>query len=89
MGSPVRGCSLFTQSVGAVFLLALADGREVALKVHPPAEGRWRGLDADALRAVYAAQAELAAAGVRCAQVVRPPAPFGSNAAAIMLSSCR
>jgi aminoglycoside phosphotransferase (APT) family kinase protein len=81
----VVGCLLFTQSVGAVFGLALDDARRVALKVHASSDGR-RGPDAVALAAVYRVQAELAASGIPCAPVLAPPRPWddAGRVAAVM-----
>lgn len=81
----VVGCELFTQSVGAVFLLVLDDGQRVVLKAHAFAVASLRGFASLAeIDAVYAAQAELAANGFPCARVLRRPTPFACGAAALM-----
>jgi len=83
LGREVIGCPLFIQSVGAVFGLDLDDGTRVVMKVHAFRD-RWRGFTSlDQLDAVYAAQHDLAAAGLPCARVVRPPVAFGAGVAAI------
>jgi hypothetical protein len=84
LGSAIASCELFTQSVGAVFVLGLDDGRRVALKFHGPPSEALRSVDASGLRAVYAAQDELAARGVPCARVVSPPVACGPGFVAIM-----
>ena len=76
LGVRVAGCASFTQSVGAVFVLDLADGRRVVLKAHAHAH---RGLDA-----AYAAQDQLARAGYPCARVLVPPRPWPGGVAAVM-----
>jgi hypothetical protein len=83
LGRSVAGCPLFIQSVGAVFGLDLDDGARVAMKVHAFADP-WRGFTSlDQIDAAYAAQDDLAAAGLPCARVLRRPAAFGPGVAAI------
>ena len=73
-GHGVASCELFTQSVGAVFVLRLDDGERVVLKVHDVDESRWGSAPSfESLTAVYAIQAELARSGFPCAHVLRPP----------------
>src|SRR5262249_25855522 len=81
----IVGCSLFTQSVGAVFVLDLEDGRRVVLKGHVLSDGRSRGFASmGEPSAVYDAQAELAHAGFACAPVLVPPRRWPGGAAAVM-----
>jgi hypothetical protein len=83
LGRTVVGCPLFIQSVGAVFGLDLDDGTRVAMKVHTFRDP-WRGFTSlDQVDAAYAAQDQLAAAGLPCARVLRPPSVFGAGVAAI------
>jgi hypothetical protein len=83
LGRVVVGCPLFIQSVGAVFGLDLDDGVRVVMKVHAFGD-RHRGFTSlDQVDAVYAAQDDLAAAGLPCARVLRRPASFGAGVAAI------
>lgn len=86
LGRAIAGCPLFIQSVGAVFGLDLDDGRRVVVKVHLLGEHLRGFRTLDELDAVYAAQAELHAAGFPCAAVIIPPRPFDAgSAAAIMI----
>jgi hypothetical protein len=83
LGRMIVSCPLFIQSVGAVFGLDLDDGARVAMKVHAFGD-HLRGFTShDQLDAVYAAQADLAATGLPCARVLRPPAAFGAGVAVI------
>ena len=86
LGRTVVGCPLFIQSVGAVFGLDLDDGARVIVKVH--AFGAQLGGFGSLieLTAVYAAQAEFAAAGFPCARVLVPPREFGVGSAAAILA---
>lgn len=74
LGRRVVGCLGFTQSVGAVFLLALHDGSRVVLKAHGE-DGERLGAKAtlEALRAVTRVQDSLARGGVPCARVRAGP----------------
>jgi aminoglycoside phosphotransferase (APT) family kinase protein len=85
LGSPVEGCDLFTQSVGAVLVLRLASGERVVLKVHGEDTSRL-GAPASfpALTAVYAIQGALARDGFPCAAVVRLPRPWPGGWVAAM-----
>jgi hypothetical protein len=69
------GCAM---SVGAVFELALADGREVAIKVHAP------GADAAGLSAAYRVMDALAQAGLPCPRLLAAPRALGAGLAVIM-----
>lgn len=82
VGEPIASCELFTQSVGAVFVLDLARGERVVLKIHAFGPGSRTFETLGELEAVYAAQAELAAYGVACARVIAPPRSFGPGRAA-------
>jgi hypothetical protein len=82
LGRTIVGCPLFIQSVGAVFGLDLDDGTRVALKVHTFGDQLRSFRSLAELDAVYAAHAELAAAGFPCARVVVPPRWFDGHAAA-------
>lgn len=85
LGREIVDCLLVSQSVGAVFALELAGGARVVLKAHALSGTRTGGLGSLAeVEAVYAAQAELHAAGFPCAPIVRPPRPFGDGAAVLM-----
>ncbi len=88
LGRRVVGCLLFTQSVGAVFVLDLDDGDRVVLKAHAlGTDTAWRGVASiDELGVAYAAQRELADHGIPCARVIREPAPFGSSGAVAIMS---
>jgi hypothetical protein len=83
LGRTIVGCPLFIQSVGAVLGLDLDDGTRVAMKIHAFGDHLRGFTSRDQLDAVYAAQADLAAAGLPCARVLRPPAAFGAGVAAI------
>jgi hypothetical protein len=86
LGCAIVGCPLFIQSVGAVFGLDLDDGRRVVVKVHTLGD-HVRGFRTfDAVDAVYAAQAELHAAGFPCAAVIVPPRPFDAGSAAAIMT---
>lgn len=76
LGAAVVACPLFTQSVGAVFVLDLDDGRRVVLKAHTA--------DTAGLSAAYRIQHQLAGAAYPCAPVVSAPRPWPDRAAAIM-----
>ncbi len=84
LGRAIASCELFSQSVGAVFVVTLDDARRVAVKFHGPPSNAWRSVDLAGLRAVYRAQNELAARGVPCARVIGAPVPCGPGFAAIM-----
>jgi hypothetical protein len=85
LGRAVLTCPLFTQSVGAVFVLDLEDGERVVLKFHGSDESRWGTAGSfAALASVYAVQGELAREGVPCARVLRPPVLCPSGAVAAM-----
>src|SRR4051812_3902783 len=86
VGEPIASCVLYTQSVGAVFVLDLARGERVVLKVHAFGAGSRTFQSLGELEAVYAAQAELAAQGVACARVLAPPRSFGPGRAAALMS---
>jgi hypothetical protein len=86
IGEPIASCALFTQSVGAVFVLDLARGERVVLKIHAFGAGSRTFQSLGELEAVYAAQAELAARGVACARVLSPPRSFGPGRAAAVMS---
>jgi hypothetical protein len=86
VGEPIASCALFTQSVGAVFVLDLVRGERVVVKVHAFGPGSRNFESLAELDAVYAAQASLAAAGVPCARVLAPPRSFGAGRAAAMMS---
>jgi hypothetical protein len=75
LGAGVRGCSLFTQSVGVVWALAI-EGREepIVLKAHRVGGAALRSVASmDELSAVYAAHARMAEHGIACARVLSPP----------------
>jgi phosphotransferase family enzyme len=84
----IIGCPLFIQSVGAVFGLDLDDGTRVAMKVHAFGDHQRGFTSHDQLAAVYAAQTDLAAAGLPCPRVLCPPAALGSGVAAITTWLC-
>jgi hypothetical protein len=86
LGRVVAGCSTFTQSVGAVFVLDLDDGSRVVLKAHAVGGGRLRApANLGELEAVYAAQELYARAGFPCARVLRPPSgAWPGSAVAVM-----
>lgn len=85
LGRAVTACRQFSQSIGAVFVLELDDGRAIALKAHAFGTDRWRGFGTRSeLQAVYEVQAELAALGLPCAKVLAAPSSFGDGVAAIM-----
>jgi Ser/Thr protein kinase RdoA (MazF antagonist) len=86
VGEPIASCVRFTQSVGAVFILDLARGERVVLKIHAFGPGARTFESLAELEAVYAAQAELAAGGVACARVLVPPRSFGPGRAAAVMS---
>jgi hypothetical protein len=78
-------CTLFTQSVGAVFVLERG-GDRVVLKVHRLGSGL-RDFDHEReIEAVYGAQAALAAAGVACARVLHPPRHFSPGRIGVVMS---
>jgi hypothetical protein len=79
----ITGCGLFTQSVGAVFVLGLDDGRRVVLKAHGLGSGGQRSLSFDELQAVYTAQERLASV-VPCARVLMAPRRWHGGAAAFI-----
>jgi Ser/Thr protein kinase RdoA (MazF antagonist) len=85
LGAEVAGCELFSQSVGAVFVLTLAGGARVVLKVHGSNQTRlgttWSPA---ALRAVYGVQAALAQGGFPCADVLHPPVDWENGMVAAM-----
>jgi aminoglycoside phosphotransferase (APT) family kinase protein len=84
LGAPVQRCELFSQSVGAVFVLVV-DGRRVVLKAHTLGAGRMGSpLTLESLRAVYQVQDVLARQGFACARVLRAPQPWPGGAAAVM-----
>jgi hypothetical protein len=78
-------CTLFTQSVGAVFVLD-RDGERVVLKVHRFGPGLRDFEDEREIEAVYAAQAALAGAGVPCARVLQPPRRFSPGRVGVVMS---
>ena len=80
----VVGCTLFTQSVGAVFALVLDDGSHVVLKAHSFGDGRRSPSSLRELQALYAAQALFAEAAFPCARVVAMPRSWPGGAAALM-----
>ncbi len=72
LGSPIDEPYFFESSVGSVFGLRLADGRQVVVKAHQPNE------PLEALRAVHSVQSRLAASGFPCPRPVLEPTPLGS-----------
>jgi Ser/Thr protein kinase RdoA (MazF antagonist) len=86
VGEPIANCALFTQSVGAVFVLDLVRGERIVVKVHAFGPGSRTFETLDELEAVYAAQGELAACGVACARVLAPPRSFGEGRVAAVMS---
>jgi len=84
LGASITGCPLFIQSVGAVFVLDLDDGRRVVLKAHPLGEGLRPPATLAVLTAVYRAQQHLAAGDFPCARVLIAPRPWPAGVAAIM-----
>src|SRR5262245_21590857 len=85
MGRAIAGCSTFTQSVGAVFVVELDDGARVVVKAHAIGGARLREpASIEALAAVYAAQEAMAGAGFPCARVLAPPRAWPGGAAAVM-----
>lgn len=81
----VTACTLFTQSVGAVFVLERG-GEKVVLKVHRFGPGMCDFEHEREIEAVYTAQAALADAGVACARVLEPPRRFSPGRAAAVMS---
>ncbi len=84
LGGGIVDCPLFSQSVGAVFVLEVDDGRRVVLKAHPLGEQLRPPASLAALGAVYRAQEHLASRGFPCARVLVAPRPWPAGAAAIM-----
>ncbi len=84
LGRRVVACRFVSQSVGSVFGLDLDDGTSVVVKAHALGGAMGGFASFDELDAVYAAQRELAAAGLPCAQVHCGPRPFGAGVAAVM-----
>ncbi len=73
-----------SQSVGAVFVLDLDDGRRVVVKAHPIGDHLRPPATLAALTAVYRVQAQLAGRGFPCADVVMAPRPWPGGVVAIM-----
>lgn len=71
LGSVVREPLFFESSVGSVFGLRLADGREIAIKAHQPTE------PLDYLHAVQTVCHHLAASGFPCPRPLLSPKPLG------------
>jgi hypothetical protein len=69
-----------------VFVLDLARGERVVLKIHAFGPGSRTFESLRELEEVYAAQAELAARGVACARVLAPPRHFAPGRAAAVMS---
>jgi hypothetical protein len=85
LGAEIAGCELFTQSVGAVFVLRLASGERVVVKVHGGDHTRLGAAGSlAALGAVYGIQRELARGGFPCAAVLRLPLAWEGGAVAAM-----
>jgi hypothetical protein len=72
LGVPPATCEFFEMSSGAVFGLALADGRRVMLKATRPRHGR------EQLEACAAVQSALATHGFPCPPVLSPVFPIGT-----------
>jgi hypothetical protein len=86
LGSPVGECLAFTQSVGSVFALRLADGRRVVLKAHALNGSRWgTPTSLEMLGAVYKVQSELALVGIPCAAVRKPPLLWSNQVAVVAM----
>ena len=77
LGASVDSVEQWHWSVGAVALVALDDGRRVALKAFPP---RWK---APFLSAVVAVQRHLAARGLPCPCPLAGPAPLDESGALV------
>lgn len=71
LGSPVREPLFFESSVGSVFGLLLADGREVVVKAHQPRE------PPAYLEAVHTVCCHLAESGFPCPRPLLGPRPLG------------
>jgi hypothetical protein len=82
----LTGCALFTQSVGAVFVLERAGGERVVLKVHAFGPGQRTFETLGELEQVYAAQDALAAQGMPCARVLAAPRAYSVGRAAALMS---
>jgi Phosphotransferase enzyme family len=77
LGSPVADVRFRTASVGVVFGLRLADGRQVVLKAHQPRESR------EKLEAVHAVQGALFRAGFPCPEPLAGPAVLADGFATV------
>ena len=84
-GHAVVGCPLFSQSVGAIFILDLGEDR-IVLKAHAVDGGRPRAAFGSLreLEAVYDVQTRFADHGWPCARVLRAPRPWPGGAVAAM-----
>jgi len=77
LGSRVEEPLFFESSVGSVFGLRLADGREVVIKAHQPTE------PLDYLKAVQTVCRHLAASGFPCPRPLLAPRPLGLGHATV------
>jgi hypothetical protein len=84
LGSAVSACLRFTQSVGAVFVLELDQGRLAVLKAHPAKSASFRSATYSELVALYNLQEHLARKGFPCARVLVPPTPWPGGVAVVM-----
>jgi len=77
LGAPVAEPRFFESSVGSVFGLRLADGRQVVVKAHQP------NVPLEFLCAVHAVQSHLAAAGFPAPRPLLAPSPLGLGHATV------
>jgi hypothetical protein len=73
LGRGVSACELFTQSIGAVFVLRLQSGERVVLKFYALQSAASDRGNAPRARRRYTVQAELAKVGIACADVIHTP----------------
>ena len=77
LGAPVAEPCFFESSVGSVFGLQLADGRQVVVKAHQP------NVPVELLHAVHVVQSHLVAAGFPAPRPLLAPLPLGLGHATV------
>ena len=77
LGAPVAAPCFFESSVGSVFGLQLADGRQVVVKVHQPKE------PVEFLHAVHVVRSHLVDAGFPAPRPLLAPSPLGLGHATV------
>jgi hypothetical protein len=84
LDSGVRGCYFYRSSVGSTHGLQLEDGRDLVVKVHPPAHvNRHLPNDQQSLDTIFQVTSWLAEQGYPCPRPILGPLPLGNGLATV------